>query len=74
MNREDHEYVGYEKLLHDLKFGATLLTLYTFAKAKDSVHAVNRKRKTVLSFCKEVKEIISADHPDASSNQRDNIL
>ncbi|HIG59108.1 MAG TPA: hypothetical protein EYQ21_06940 [Flavobacteriales bacterium] len=74
MNREDRKYTAREKLLHDLKFSTTLLILYTIVKAKDSIYAVNRKRKSTLSFCKEVKEIIFADHVDTYPNRKDNIL
>lgn len=52
------EHSDQKQLLSDVKFGATLLTLYAVMLARDSVCAANRKRKSILSFFHEAKEVL----------------
>jgi len=67
------KYAKHKRLLRDLKFGVTLLTLYTLASTKDLVCATNEKRKSVMSFCREVKEVLFTEHVDTYPNRKDNM-
>jgi hypothetical protein len=67
-NNSEHTLSG--KLLHNVKFGTMILVLYTISAAKDSAHAANKKRKSILSFCHEVKEVFFGEPIDDAPSDK----